>query len=104
MKKISFIVAAALSSALVLLSGCSGKKQNNVIHVYSIIHEEETEALCNLFTEKTGIKVEYLRATTGELVNRILTEKSAPQADVLLGGASNYHINLSAEGCLESYV
>ena len=104
MKKISFMVAAALSSALVLLSGCSGKKQNNVIHVYSIIHEEETEALCNLFTEKTGIKVEYLRATTGELVNRILTEKSAPQADVLLGGASNYHINLSAEGCLERYV
>ncbi|MCQ2585266.1 MAG: ABC transporter substrate-binding protein [Treponema sp.] len=103
MKRIVFVVAAALSSALVLLSGCSGKKQNKVVHVYSIIHEEETEALCNLFTEKTGIKVEYLRATTGELVNRILTEKSAPQADILLGGASNYHINLSNEGCLEPY-
>ncbi|MCQ2572465.1 MAG: ABC transporter substrate-binding protein [Treponema sp.] len=103
MKKIVSVAAAALSAAMVLFAGCSGKKQNDVIHVYSIIHEEETEALCNLFTEKTGIKVEYLRATTGELVNRIISEKSAPQADVLLGGASNYHINLAKEGCLEPY-
>ena len=27
-----------------------------------------------LFTEKTGIPVSYLRATTGELVNRFLTK------------------------------
>jgi len=103
MKKNIVLAAAALSAVLVILSGCSGKKNNEVLHVYSIIHEEETEALCNLFTEKTGIKVEYLRATTGELVNRVISEKASPQADVLLGGASNYHINLAKEGCLESY-
>ncbi len=103
MKRIKLLATAALSAALVVFSGCSGKNKNEVLHVYSIIHEEETEALCNLFTEKTGIKVEYLRATTGELVNRIISEKNAPQADALLGGASNYHINLSKEGCLESY-
>ncbi|MCQ2597558.1 MAG: ABC transporter substrate-binding protein [Treponema sp.] len=96
-------VVAALSAALIVFSGCSGREKNEVLHVYSIIHEEETEALCNLFTEKTGIKVEFLRATTGELVNRVISEKSAPQADILLGGASNYHINLAKEGCLEPY-
>lgn len=105
MKRLIHVVAA-LSSAVFLfvLAGCDSKKSENVLHVYSIIHEEETEALCNLFTEKTGVKVEYLRATTGELVNRIITEKADPQADVLLGGASNYHINLSNENCLEPYV
>lgn len=106
MKKIINVVFV-FSSICVLLSGftgCSKKKTDDVLHVYSIIHEEETEALCNLFTAKTGIKVDYLKAATGELVNRIITEKSAPQADVLLGGASNYHINLSKEGCLSEYV
>lgn len=104
MKRNVVLFAVAFSAFLFVFFGCSGKKQDEVLHVYSIIHEEETEALCNLFTEKTGIKVEYLRATTGELVNRIISEKSEPQADILLGGVSNYHINLSKEGCLETYV
>ncbi len=103
MKTKNVIFAVFAASCIFLLNGCSSKKAGKVLHVYSIIHEEETEALCNLFTEKTGIKVEYLRATTGELVNRIISEKKDPLADVLLGGATNYHINLSKEGCLEAY-
>lgn len=98
--RLSFICISALLS----FSSCSKKDEGKILHVYSIIHEEETEALCNLFTEKTGIQVEYLRATTGELVNRIVSEKNSPQADILLGGASSYHISLSQEDCLAEYV
>ena len=102
MKKI-FFVLLSLSFISTILFGC--KKTENVteLKVYSIIHEEETLALTNLFTEKTGIPVNFLRATTGELVNRVITEKDNPQADVLLGGASSYHIKASKEGALESY-
>lgn len=103
MKRNVFAFGAVFLAAGLLFSGCS-KKDEQVLHVYSIIHEEETEALCNLFTEKTGIKVEYLRATTGELVNRVISEKNDPMADVLLGGASSYHIQASKEGALEPYV
>ena len=45
----------------------------------------------------------YLRATTGELVNRVISEKDNPQADVLLGGATSYHILADEAGALEKY-
>ena len=94
-------VALALSATL-LLAGCQ-KKAEQVL-VYSIIHDEETRALTELFTSQTGIPVSYIRATTGELVNRVIAEKDNPQADILLGGATSYHIQADEAGALEKYV
>ena len=101
MKKSSLFIAAVTS--LLVFSGCKKEVQNQELRVYSIIHDEETEALTKLFTQKTGIPVSYLRATTGELINRVITEKVSPQADILLGGASSYHIQADEAGALESY-
>ena len=102
MKNFSFILSSILLITSLSLSGCQ-KSSNQELRIYSIIHDEETEALTKLFTEKTGIPVSYLRATTGELVNRVITEKDNPQADILLGGASSYHIQAAKEGALENY-
>ena len=102
MKKICFVLFG-ISLICTIFFGCKKTEKVTELKVYSIIHEEETLALTNLFTEKTGIPVSFLRATTGELVNRVITEKDNPQADVLLGGASSYHIKASKEGALESY-
>ncbi len=99
----SIRIAAAVFFATLLLSGCS-KKKENTLKVYSIIHESETEVICDLFTKKTGIQVQYLRASTGELVNRLIAEKDNPQADVLFGGATSYHLLARDAGALESYV
>ena len=99
MKKILATLSALL--LLSLFTGC-GKKTEK-LHVYSIIHDEETKALTDLFTKKTGIPVSYLRATTGELVNRVIAEKDDPQADILLGGATAYHIKADASGALQEY-
>lgn len=101
MKKVFGILALVLASC-VLFSACG--KKGGELNVYSIIHDEETAALCNLFTKKTGIKVNYLRATTGELVNRVIAEKDDPKADVLLGGGSAYHIQAAKAGALDVYV
>lgn len=86
-----------------MFCACSNKK-DNTLKVYSIIHESETEVICNQFTKKTGIPVVYLRASTGELVNRLISEKDDPQADVLFGGATSYHLLARDAGALESYV
>lgn len=99
MKMKSLLTVLCLSS--IFFTGC-GEKQEE-LHVYSIIHEEETKALTDLFTEKTGIPVVYLRASTGELVNRVISEKDDPQADILLGGATNYHLQAEKQGALEVY-
>ncbi len=95
-------VLLSIFSAAVIFSGCS--KEKNELNVYSILHDEETQSLTDLFTRKTGIKVNFLRATTGELVNRVIVEKDDPQADILLGGASSYHAQADENGALEVYV
>ncbi|MBQ6780805.1 MAG: ABC transporter substrate-binding protein [Treponema sp.] len=97
MKKV--LICAFL--AAVLLSGC--KKERSELKVYAIIHDEEAQALTELFTQKTGIPTTYLRATTGELVSRVIAERNDPQADILLGGASSYHIQAAGAGALEAY-
>ncbi len=102
MKKTVLKSIVCAVSALLILSATGCKKEKS-LNVYSIIHDEETAALCSLFTEQTGIKVNYLRATTGELVNRVIAEKDDPQADVLLGGGASYHIQASKAGALDTY-
>ena len=102
MKKSVFTACAIIAVSAAFFTGCS-KKDYGELHVYSIIHEEETVALTDLFTEKTGIPVKFLRASTGELVNRVIAEKDNPSADILLGGASSYHIQADKAGALEAY-
>ena len=103
--KNSVFSSIILSIFIVAFTGCSKNKNQaeKELNIYSIIHEEETQALTQLFTQKTGIPVNFLRASTGELVNRVISEKDNPQADVLLGGASSYHIQMAKEGALEKY-
>lgn len=98
-KKLNYILNVIFF--VVITMSCS--KTEKELHVYSIIDEKETKVLCDLFTEKTGIPVLFLRASTGELVNRVIAEKDDPQADILLGGAVNYHIQADAAGALEEY-
>lgn len=103
MKK-NLIVFSTVFILTFFFSGCSKNGGAKELKVYSIIHEEETQALTDLFTKKTGIPVKFLRASTGELVNRVINEKEHPNADILLGGASSYHIQASSAGALEAYV
>jgi iron(III) transport system substrate-binding protein len=73
------------------------------LRIYSVVNEDETQQLAALFTEKTGIRVEYIRATTGELFNRVIAEKNAPQADVMLGGSESFHVRAALEGAYLNY-
>lgn len=98
MKKIFAVMASIL---FFVFAGC--KEEQESLRIYAVIHDEEAKALTELFTQKTGIPATYLRATTGELVTRVIAEKDDPQADILLGGASSYHMQADAAGALQSY-
>jgi iron(III) transport system substrate-binding protein len=75
----------------------------NALLIYSVLNEDHTVVLIELFTKQTGIKVDYLRAATGELVNRVKAEQSNPQADILIGGDSSNHISAAESGALDVY-
>jgi iron(III) transport system substrate-binding protein len=101
------VLAAAFSAAFGLWGAPAreaGTGDPGEVLVYSVVNEDETRALAELFTKQTGVRVNYIRAATGELVNRVIAEKNAPQADILLGGAESLHISTARAGALDAYV
>ncbi|AEE16731.1 ABC transporter substrate-binding protein [Treponema brennaborense] len=106
MKRIISVLLSCIFAAAVFAAGKgdAGKSRTGgELFVYSVINDEETRLLTELFTERTGIRVTYLRAATGELVNRVIAERKSPQADVLLGGPSSLHIAAAEKGALSPY-
>jgi len=55
------------------------------------------------FEKATGIKVEYLTMSSGEVITRLMAEKENPQTDVWFGGGSDAFIQAVDEGLLDLY-
>ena len=62
------------------------------------------DKIAQAFTEETGIEVKQFQGTTGEILARLETEKSNPQADVVILASWSDGLSLKAEGGLVSYV
>lgn len=90
--------------ALLFTAAASWAGAQQTVRVYAVINEDDTRLLAEMFTEQTGIEVDFLRASTGELVSRVIAEAAAPQADVLLGGPSGQFIAIAEAGALEPYL
>jgi iron(III) transport system substrate-binding protein len=103
-KKIICVLVLTILVPTLFWSFGQKEEESNILYVYSVINDKETEALTQLFTEKTGIQVQYLRSATGELINRVIAEQDSPQADVLLGGPSSLHMVAYNKGALEKYI
>lgn len=84
----SRLAACAILMAL-CASGCARGPTTAVVTIYSADGLKDgtpnwfgTEF--DAFTRQTGIKVQYIEAGSGVIVNRVLAERANPQADVLL--------------------
>ena len=90
--------------ALLVLVGCSSK--NNTDGGNLVIYSPSSEGIINavipLFEEETGIKVELISASTGELLKRIESESDSPGGDVLFG--VSYSQLLSNTALFDEYV
>src|SRR5690606_268391 len=75
----------------------------DVVRVYAVINEDDARLLSAMFEAATGIHVQYLRASTGDLVSRVMAEAGNPQADILFGGPSSQFIALAQAGALAPY-
>lgn len=96
------LVAVLIGLLLAVASATAAAQE--VVRVYAVINEDDVRLLADMFTEETGIEVDFLRASTGELVSRVIAEAGAPQADVLLGGPSGQFIAIAEAGALEPYL
>jgi iron(III) transport system substrate-binding protein len=99
----TWLLAAALATVALLAGGSQPAHAQGTLLVYSILQEQDAEVLTRLFREQTGVDVQTIRGSGGEIVARVIAEGGAPRADVVLGGASNLHIAMANEGVLAPY-
>lgn len=94
MNKFKKILSVASLSLLALTACGNGSdsssgmvEESDTLVVYSPNSEGLINATIPAFEEKYGIKVELIQAGTGELFTKLESEKNAPIADVIFGGA-----------------
>jgi iron(III) transport system substrate-binding protein len=61
------------------------------------------DKIAEAFEEATGIKVEYLTMSSGEVLTRLEAERTNPQTDVWFGGGSDAFIQAAEEGLTAAY-
>jgi len=90
---------------ILIMIGC--KQDNDHLVVYTSVDRVYSEEVFKLFTEETGIEVKAVydveaTKTTG-LVNRLISEKDKPVADVFWNGEIIYTLRLKEENVLAPY-
>ena len=95
------VLAAALLGILLLaVSGVGGA---SVLDVYSIWPESFCTPMFQEFTAKTGIKINFVRHSSGEVLARIIAEKDNPRVGMVFGGPADTFAAAIDEGVLEPY-
>ena len=112
-----FALLLTLAMSLALLTGCGGgsgddaatdegggeTSGSNELTVYTAFPEAEVAYYFNAFEEATGIHVNSLRLSAGEMLTRVAAEKDNPQASLMFGGSTDNYIAASNQGLLEAY-
>src|ERR1700687_4538496 len=76
-----FAVAAFVVAAL-----ASPAAAADTLNAYSIWPENWARPMLQEFEQATGIKVNFVRFSSGEALARVIAEKGNPRVDVLFGG------------------
>src|SRR5437868_15222883 len=106
-----------LAGATAVIAACGGApaaapsatastapKATGRISIYSALNESTNNQLFAAFTKATGVEVSALPlAAAGDLQTKITAEKNNPQADIFVGGSSEFHDPLGKQGLLEAY-
>ncbi len=88
---------------MLLLVSLSAFAQENVLNLYGSANPRSVEALAEGFEKATGVKVNWIRMSSGETLARLRAEKENPQADVWWGGTTDPHSVGALEGLTENY-
>ncbi len=93
-------LAVALVTAAALAAPAAAADQLNA---YSIWPENWARPMLQEFEQATGIKVNFVRFSSGEALARVIAEKGNPRVDVLFGGPVETFAAGIKEGIFEPY-
>lgn len=132
MKKFSVIgILLVLTITLTLVAGCSSNKDtaksttagseakdavvneetekakdvktSKELSIYTALPDSEVPVYLNAFEKATGIKVNFVRLSAGEILAKLQVEKNNPQASVWYGGPVDTFISAKESDLLEKY-
>jgi iron(III) transport system substrate-binding protein len=72
--------------------------------MYGSTIEVVVREVAQAFQRQSGIKVNYIRMSTGEALNRIRAERNNPQASVWFAGPGDSYLVAKQEGLLQPYI
>jgi iron(III) transport system substrate-binding protein len=75
----------------------------DTVNVYSIWPENWARPMFEEFEKATGVKVNFVRFSSGEALARVIAEKTNPRVDVLFGGPVETFAAGINEGLFEPY-
>lgn len=94
---------AFLAALLACLAAALPAAAADTVNVYSIWPENWARPMFQEFEKATGIKVNFVRFSSGEALARVIAEKNNPRVDVLFGGPVETHAAGIKEGIFEPY-
>ena len=98
LSKMRILIASVVLVAL-LASGAFASDLN----AYTIMPEKYASQVFEAFTAETGVKVNFMRFSSGEALARVVAEKNNPQVDMILGGPADTYEAGIKEGVFEQY-
>ena len=106
MKKVlAFTLSLMLCMTMFVFSSFAEEvPQKNSFTMYSCYVEAEVAGLVELFQKETGIGVNYVRLSAGEMQARVAAEKDNPQVAMIFGMGNDVSMAMVAEDLLAPYV
>ncbi len=101
MRRVRFMLLFV--ACLVLTTIATGQAGKKVLHIYEAFDTEEAKYYIEVFEKETGIDVEWVRMSSGEVLARVEAEAANPQASVWHAGSNTSHINAATKGLLAPY-
>jgi len=92
-----------IAGVFVLLLAGGAAAQEKVLNLYGSPDRDWVAAVAARFEKETGIKVNWIRASSNEMYARIEAEKANPKGDVWFGGTGDPHFDAAEKGLTEPY-
>jgi len=98
------MVLVVLLALVAAVGFATGKDEGpKVLHIYEAFDTEEGKLYIEAFEAETGIDVQWVRMSSGEVRARVEAEAANPQATVWHAGSNTEHINAALKGLLAPY-
>ena len=103
MKKIlAFLLTFVMALSLFSGMGCASADNSGLSGTMSVVATGDSYGpLFDKFTEETGVKVEVLSMSSGEVLSKLDAEGGAPDADLWFGGGIDSFMSAKEKGYLE---